>query len=66
MDDVLPPLTHAPDGLYESDIDALIDEYFTAGAPQATSQHTRLSSQTVSAALRGRAVETNRVDGEAA
>lgn len=76
MDDVMPPLTYAPDGLYESDIDALIAEYFTVdetGQPaaisdrMATNRHTRrISRQTVSAALRGRSVELNRVDDAAA
>ena len=37
MDDVLPPLSYAPDGLYESDIDALIAEYFTADESSAVS-----------------------------
>ena len=64
MDDVLPPLSYAPDGLYESDIDALIAEYFTADETclpsavsdrVATNRHTRrLNRQTVNAALRGR------------
>jgi len=77
MDDVMPPLSYAPDGLYESDIDALIAEYLTVnetgGVPSAisdrvaTTRHTRrLSRQTVSAALRGRPVEPNRVDDAAA
>ncbi len=73
MDDVLPPLTFAPDGLHESDIDALIAEYFTADMPRtvsdrvATNRHTRrLSRQTVNAALRGYSVEPNRVNGAAA
>lgn len=74
MDDVLPPLSYAPDGLYESDIDALIAEYFTAdeaGLPPAdrvaTNRHTRrLSRQTISAVLRGCSVEPNRVDDAAA
>jgi len=73
MDDVLPPLSYAPDGLYESDIDALIAEYFAADEPRTVSdpvaahRHTRrLRRQTVSAALRGRSVEPNRVDDAAA
>jgi hypothetical protein len=38
MDDLIPPLSHAPDGLYESDVDALIAEYFTADAlPESSS-----------------------------
>jgi hypothetical protein len=73
MDDVLPPLSYAPDGLYEADIDALIAEYFTADEPSAvsgrvvTNRHTRrLNRQTINAALRGRSVEPNRVDDAAA
>lgn len=73
MDHVLPPLSYAPDGLYESDIDALIAEYFTADAPRTVSDRVaehrhirRLSRQTVNAALRGRTVEPNRVDDAAA
>ena len=69
MDDVLPPLSYAPDGLYEADVDALIAEYLTADEPRPVSDHRhtrRLSRQTVSAALRGRSVEPNRVDDAAA
>lgn len=69
MDDVLPPLSYAPDGLYESDIDALIAEYFTVAISDqmATHRHIRrLSRQTVSAALRVRSIEPNRVDDDAA
>jgi hypothetical protein len=73
MDDVLPPLSYAPDGLYESDVDALIAEYFPADEPQtapdrmATHRHIRrLNRQTVNAALRGRAVEPHHVDDTAA
>jgi hypothetical protein len=73
MDDVLPPLSYAPDGLYEADIDALIAEYFTADEPPAisdraaTNRHTRrLNRQIVSTALRGRSVEPNSVDDTAA
>jgi hypothetical protein len=73
MDDVLPPLSYAPDGLYESDIDALITEYFTADEPSAISDHVatnrhirRLSRQTVNAALRSRSVEPIRADDTAA
>jgi hypothetical protein len=73
MDDRIPPLSYAPDGLYESDIDALIAEYFTAdeisGMPSAvsdqvtTNRHVRrLNRQTVNAALRLRSVESNRTD----
>lgn len=73
MEDLVPPVSYAPDGLYESDIDALIAEYFTAGEPSAvsdrvaTNRHVRrLNRQTVNAALRGRSVEPNRVDDAAA
>ena len=73
MDDFLPPLSYAPDGLYEADVDALIAEYFTADEPRtvadrvAEHRHTRRHSrQTVNAALRGRSVEPNRVDDAAA
>lgn len=34
MDDLIPPLSYAPDGLHESDVDALIAEYFTASEPE--------------------------------
>ncbi|TVT50721.1 hypothetical protein FNH05_15250 [Amycolatopsis rhizosphaerae] len=30
MDDLIPAHSYAPDGLYESDIDALLAEYFPA------------------------------------
>lgn len=74
MDDVLPPLSYAPDGLYESDIDALIAECFTADEPRVVvSDHVathryirRVNRQIVSAALRGRSVEPNRADDAAA
>lgn len=72
MDEVLPPLTHAPDGLYESDIDALIDECFTADNRTvsdrvAANRHTRrLSRQAVNAALRNASVEPTQVDDAAA
>ncbi|GAB3433582.1 hypothetical protein [Actinophytocola sediminis] len=73
MDDVLPPLSYAPDGLHESDIDALIAAYFTAGETGgpadrvAASRHARrLGRQTVTAALRSRVVEPDRVDDAAA
>lgn len=70
MDDLIPPLSYAPDGLYESDIDALIAEYFTADAVPhtvpdqvATNRHVRrLNRQIISAALRGRPVESKRTD----
>lgn len=69
MDDVLPPLSHAPDGLYESDIDALIAEYFTATSSEHIASHRhirRINRQTIGAALRARPVEPNRVDDAAA
>jgi hypothetical protein len=73
VEDLVPPVSYAPDGLYESDIDALIAEYFTADEPSAvsdrvaTNRHVRrLNRQTVNAALRGRSVEPNRVDDAAA
>ena len=65
MDEVLPPLSYAPDGLYEEDVDALIAEYFTADEPRAVAEHRhirRLTRQTINAALRGR----SRVDDAAA
>jgi hypothetical protein len=72
MEDDLPPLTYAPDGLSESDIDVLIAEYFTADETSTVSAHVathrhirRLNRQTVNAALRGRAVEPDRVDDAA-
>lgn len=69
MDDVLPPLSHAPDGLYEADIDALIAEYFPSdeARPNVEPRHVRrLTRQTINAALRGHVVEPNRVDNAAA
>lgn len=68
MDDFIPPLSYAPDGLYESDVDALIAEYFGSADDQAdaydapklvdrASTHRRirrLDHQSISAALRGR------------
>jgi hypothetical protein len=72
MDDVLPPLSYAPDGLYESDIDALIAEYFTADATSTVSasmpthRHIRrVHRRTVNAALRGRSTGPDRVDDAA-
>jgi hypothetical protein len=65
MEDLVPPVSYAPDGLYESDIDALIAEYFTADEPRAVAEHRharRLTRQTINAALRGR----SRVDDAAA
>lgn len=76
MNDVLPPLSYAPDGLYESDIDALIAEYFTVdetGLPSAgsdrvaTNRHARrLNRQTLGAAFRSRSIKPNGVDDAAA
>jgi hypothetical protein len=73
MDDALPPLTYAPDGLYEADVDALIAEYLTTDEDRqvvdrvTTHRHTRrLIRQTVNAALRGHAVKPNRADDAAA
>lgn len=69
MDDVLPPISHAPDGLYEADIDALITEYFPSDEPRLDVVHRhvrRLTRQTINAALRGHVVEPNRVDNAAA
>jgi hypothetical protein len=37
MDAHLPPLSYAPDGLHESDVDALIAEYFPAAEVDASS-----------------------------
>ena len=69
MDDLIPLPSYAPDGLTESDIDAMIAEYFvtahdqesvsTSLAPStdraATNRHVRrISRQNVSSALRGR------------
>lgn len=69
MDDLIPLPSYAPDGLTESDIDAMIAEYFvmaldqepviTGPAPStdraATRRHVRrISRQNVSSALRGR------------
>ena len=69
MDDVLPPLTYAPDGLYESDVDALIAEYCPIDEPHVVTEHRhirRLTRQTINAALRGHVVEPSRVDDAAA
>ncbi len=69
MDDVLPPISHAPDGLYESDVDALIAEYFPVDEARPVEQHRhirRLTRQTINAALRGHVVEPNRADSAAA
>ncbi|MEV5715380.1 hypothetical protein AB0L41_15880 [Amycolatopsis mediterranei] len=69
MDDLIPLLSYAPDGLTESDIDALIAEYFVTALDQetvivdpapstdrtATHRHVRrISRQNVSSALRSR------------
>jgi hypothetical protein len=77
MDDRIPPLSYAPDGLYESDIDAMVAEHFptdeTSGLLSAVSDRVatnrhlrRLNRQTVNATLRGRSVEPNRANGAAA
>jgi hypothetical protein len=74
MDDLIPPLSYAPDGLYESDIDALIAEYFTADAEAfsaldhvTSNRHVRrLNRQTISAALRVRPAESGRMDADGA
>jgi hypothetical protein len=73
MDDTLPPVSYAPDGLYEADIDALMAEYFAADESHTASDHTstnrhirRLNRQAVNAALRGRTVEPTRTDDAAA
>ncbi|MFI7677194.1 hypothetical protein [Actinophytocola sp. NPDC049390] len=74
MDDRIPPLSYAPDGLYEADIDALLAEYFaadeTSGLPSAVTDHVatnrhvrRLNRQTVNAVLRG---QSNHTDDAAA
>jgi hypothetical protein len=67
MDDLIPPLSYAPDGLHESDIDALLVEYFgpdhelvviDAAAPAwadrvAAHRHSRrVGRQAINAALR--------------
>ncbi|HKS48773.1 MAG TPA: hypothetical protein VJT49_27425 [Amycolatopsis sp.] len=63
MDDLIPPFSYAPDGLYESDVDALIAEYFPADEFDAKRhavtdrvaeyRHVRrLDCQTINAALR--------------
>lgn len=73
MDSRIPPLSYAPDGLHESDIDALIAEYFTADNTDAVpctvsdrvsaNRHVRrLSRQVISAALRVQSGEPNRSD----
>ncbi|MET8993755.1 hypothetical protein [Amycolatopsis sp. NPDC004169] len=69
MDDLIPLPSYAPDGLTESDIDALIAEYFVTAHDQeaastglarstdraSTHRHVRrISRQNVSSALRGR------------
>lgn len=69
MDDLIPLPSYAPDGLTESDIDAMIAEYFvtaidqdavnTGPAPStdrvATHRHIRrISRQNINSALRGR------------
>jgi len=69
MDDLIPLPSYAPDGLTESDIDAMIAEYFVTALDQetvntgpapitdrtTTHRHVRrISRQNVSSALRGR------------
>ena len=69
MDDLAPLPSYAPDGLTESNIDAMIAEYFVTALDQepvniapapttdraATHRHVRrISRQNVSSALRGR------------
>ncbi|MGW5742390.1 hypothetical protein [Amycolatopsis sp. NPDC003861] len=69
MDDLIPLPSYAPDGLAESDIDAMIAEYFVTAHDQetvssslapstdrvATHRHIRrITRQTVNSALRGR------------
>ncbi|MFI5585217.1 hypothetical protein ACIA5G_09310 [Amycolatopsis sp. NPDC051758] len=69
MDDLIPLPSYAPDGLTESDIDAMIAEYFVTALDQepantgpapiadraATHRHVRrISRQNVSSTLRGR------------
>lgn len=69
MEDLVPPLSYAPDGLYESDVDALIAEYCPIDEPHAVTEHRhvrRLTRQTINAALRSRAVGPNRADHAAA
>jgi hypothetical protein len=82
MDDRIPPLSYAPDGLYESDVDALLAEYFgpdhdqsdataepSLVADRATAHRLtrRVSRQSISAALRSIRVNSPGKDtGEAA
>lgn len=81
MDDFILPLSYAPDGLYESDVDALIAEYFGAdveadidAAPSmpvdrvAEHRHARREHRhTINAALRALEVNSPSQDrGEAA
>ena len=69
MDDLIPLPSYAPDGLTESDIDAMIAEYFVtavdhepvSGSPAPSTDRAathrrvrRISRQNVSSALRGR------------
>ena len=70
MNDHLPPLSYAPDGLYEADVDALISEYFPA-APEptlladkvATNRHVRrLIRRTIDATFLTRPVESHADD----
>jgi hypothetical protein len=65
VNDHLPPLSYAPDGLYEADVDSLISEYFavvpelhTVADKEATNRHVRrLTRRTIDAAFLGRSAE---------
>jgi hypothetical protein len=66
VNDHLPPLSYAPDGLYESDVDALICEYFTTasepnmlGDKVASNRHVRrVARRTIGAAFLAHSVES--------
>ena len=70
MNDHLPPLSYAPDGLYEANVDALISEYVPAEpAPAlraemvATNRHVRrLIRRTIDATFLTRPVESHADD----
>jgi hypothetical protein len=77
MDSRIPPLSYAPDGLHESDIDALIAEYFTTDNTDAmpctvsdrvsANRHVRrLNRQIIGAALRVHSCESNCDDADGA